>query len=98
MRKSAVAWAMHTARTAASAQATARSSSFSNCSEFLAGVEDEGHRLFHVEALGLGEHQRLDRVHEGLLVRLDDLRELGLQLGEVLVLRDLPGAAHVGLG
>src|SRR5262245_42431755 len=67
-------------------------------SELLAALDDARDGLLDLETRRLRGNQRLDRLLEGLLVDLDDLRELGLELLQVLLLGDLPRPAHVGLG
>src|SRR5829696_949419 len=66
-------------------------------SEVFLRLEDEGHRLLDTEALRLLADEPRDRLHEGRLVGVDDLGEVALELLEVLELRNLPGAAHIGL-
>src|SRR6266568_4165480 len=66
-------------------------------SEILLAIEDERDGLFHAQPLALFLHQPRYGFHERRLVRRDDLGEVALERSQVLHLRDLPGAAHIGL-
>src|SRR3954452_6645075 len=57
--------------------------------EPLAAVDDEGDGLLDVEALRLGLDHRRHRIDEGLLLDGDHLLELGFELVQRALLRDL---------
>src|SRR6266567_741080 len=66
-------------------------------SEVFLRFEDEGDRLFDTESLGFLLDHRRHRFDERRLVRRNDLRELCLQLLQILQFRDFPCTTHIGL-
>src|SRR5262245_44103950 len=66
-------------------------------SEILLRIEDESDSLFDSQPFGLLSHEPRHGLYEGCLVGRDNLGEVAFQCLQVLDLRNLPCAAHIGL-